>query len=251
MMQLLGDNLLNNPGVLLSASSTGAGTFIDNIHDGNLYDYWQSGNFGQQTIAIDLGESRTVNALALIGHTFYSSSVTTLIVRQLNNDNELLSSDELTIAHDNAELWTLTEQTTTQKIEIKFDAVLALPRVACLYVGRQIQCPRSPAFGNELPWMDNQVNVLATRNTFGLALGSMAKKTSGISLSYTLRYVPITWAEFEWCPFIEKALHTPFFVRLSENFSQVIYATLDEIKNPSIVDPEYCHLPFKFTGSLR
>ena len=36
------DNILSRSDVTLTASSTAAGTFVENVADGNTYDFWKS-----------------------------------------------------------------------------------------------------------------------------------------------------------------------------------------------------------------
>ena len=251
MTKILAENLLALDTATVQATTSVGGSFPQNMGDGNLFDYWQPSAVGTQTITVDFGVDRVVNAIGFARDTLFSSGITDLVVRLYDSNCVLLSTDNLVFTNDSVKRFDLTENQQVRSVQVEFDVVSDLPIISSMYIGAMIVSIRAPAFGTDLPWLDNNAKASAVRSQVGIVLGKIIEVPEGITMNVQLSHVPKDWAKSDWVPFIKRAIDTPFFIQLSESVPEVIYAMSDSVDLPKFVDPDYCNVQLKFTGILE
>ena len=251
MAKILAQNLLAIATASITATTSQGGSFPQNIADGNLFDYWQPAATGLQVLTVDFGVDCEVNAIGLAGDTLFSSGITSVEVRQYDSGDVLLSTDNLILESDAVKRFDLTENINTRSVQIQFNVISELPRIASLYIGKMLISIRAPAFGTELPWLDNNAKASTVRSQVGIVLGKIVEVPEGITMSIQLNYLPKTWVRNEWVPFVKSAIDTPFFIQLSDSVPDVVYAMSDSVELPKFVDPNYCSVTLKFSGILE
>ena len=246
-MRILNNSVL--PESTIGATSTQSGSSANNLSNGNLYDYWQPSVTGVQTLTITFPTFTVVDAIGLVGHNLFSAGVTSLTLNLFDSEAGILSTDILPISSDNILFLPITSNNAAMAtIDISVGATL--PYISSLYLGKSIYTSRSPEFGSELPFLNNQTKVKALKNPYGVVLGAVKTAPAGIKSSVSIKYLPLSWVRSDWVPFVESSMETPFFISLSETIPDPIYATATAKPNPKLSGPNSADIKLSFEGVL-
>lgn len=233
-------NLFTDPFAAVTPSSQAAGYEAANLWDGKEYTYWRPVGSGTHTILIDLVSSRSVDFLAVYGHTL----------------NKVAGSVRLQYDATGSGSWVdcapAISPTTSAPILSTFAPVFSnrfrlvvtcsgTVNIGIAAFGTSMRMERGCWTGSTPPWMGPAVEVVTTKSENGVLLGRSVKRL-GVEFSMDFDFLSSDFVRDEWMPFITSTQAGPFFVQWNpaEYPDEVCFAWVD---NPA----KDIHAP-KWTG---
>ncbi len=247
-MRILSNSVL--PAASLSATTTGADSLVTNLANGNLFDFWSPSTVAEQTITVTFDQPSTVDAIGIAGHNLFESGVLSVTVKLFDAGALELSSDVITVESDKVILAAISSNLASSA-EITFTTIEQMPFISSIYLGQSIYTSRSPEFGAELPFINNQASSKSVKSELGIVLGRLVIVPAGIKQNLTIKNLDLSWVLADWLPFVDDSLDVLFFITLSESIGVAVYALADSKKNPQYPAPDLANIRMAYSGVLE
>lgn len=251
-MRILINNILN--GANLSATSTEIETAIQNIITGQLFNYWQPSASGLQSFTANFSSARNLDSIGIIGHNLFSSGINEIIIRVFDSFETEIKNETIPINSDDAILYPLSTfdgQEEVYSLSIEFTVVSDLPYIASVIIGESIYTSRSPAFGTDLPIVDNQSSSSSVLNNKNTLLGKVIEEDEGFKMNLRFSHMPWPWVRDTFTPFLKQSINNPYFISLSDKVPNVIYATTSKIVAPKLTSKNKASIQLALEGVFR
>ncbi|MFA5803664.1 MAG: discoidin domain-containing protein [Melioribacteraceae bacterium] len=190
---LLYDNKLDTGTLASSALASGS---VENIRDGRPYTHVVFSAAGTNYISVDIGASKTVDCVAVVGHNLKTVGASFKV--QYDNAGWIdVSGGSITPTDDNAFMISF-NSVTSSKFKLVITNSSGAPYVGVIYLGAKLLMPWPPDPA-PVPFSEG-INAETSESESGNILGSTVK-SNPIEITHSFRLLTRTFISTYWLPF--------------------------------------------------
>lgn len=200
-------NYVGRPNVVVTASSSADNFPAASVKTSMTYERWLAEETDSDPwIEIDLGAAVDIDYIAVGAHTLGSARATASVYAGVSSD-PMTEIGLLTTTTDNACFLIFDEQP-IRYIKIVLSTAA---EIGVIYAGRKLVMPRQMYGGHSPITLSRDTEVRPNVSVTGEFLGRAVYRR-GFATTYAWQHLPATWYRAEFEPFVEHAIHSPFFI---------------------------------------
>lgn len=246
------NNLFNEPGVTVTASSEEVGFEKENAYDWVGYDWWKATVNGDSWLRASFVTEKNASYAAIWAHDLADHGASVKVQYSVNGGSSWIDVAIVTPT-DNTTIFFSFPQILAADFRIFINSPSTIPVIGQAMIGLALEFPHNMEIGFAPPSIVPEIQMKTAVSENGAFIGG-SQINKGITGSFNFTYIDPAWIRANWVPFILHAQTPKPFVFAWDSVNHisetvVAWVTGDSIQKPKYMDSLYMDFGMTFEGN--